>query len=57
MANLNAIKARLGSISDKKMGELPNAVQQLLKDLEGLINYVSKLNEYIEELEDDLDKS
>jgi hypothetical protein len=32
MTDLNAIRARLGSISDSSMSKLPKAVQTLLKD-------------------------
>lgn len=43
--NTDAIRARLGSISDKKMQELPKAVQKLLKeDLPSLLQSDKWLN-------------
>lgn len=47
--DINAIKARLGSIAPSMMDTLPPKVQQLLKeDIPALIKLVKELDEEIE---------
>ena len=48
MTDLNAIRARLGSISDTSMSKLPKAVQTLLKeDLPSLLEVAEKHGEFL----------